>query len=95
MPTVEAHINRINTKLQDLVRRYGSLMKDNEQKSKTIAGLEAQRKASEDRIIELEQQATVLKAACGSLDAKDKKEFEQTISKYLRDIDKCITLLSE
>ena len=43
----------------------------------------------------LEEQQYILKSAAGELNNTDKKAFEQTISKYIKEIDKCIALLSE
>ncbi len=95
MQTADTHIDRINSKLQELIRKYNLLVKENEQKSRSLATLQQQKETTENRIKELEQQNTVLKAACGNMGASDKKEFEQTVSKYIRDVDKCISLLSE
>jgi len=43
----------------------------------------------------LEEQQYILKSAAGELNSADKKAFEQTISRYIKEIDKCIALLSE
>jgi hypothetical protein len=37
----------------------------------------------------------VLKITSGNWEENDKKEFEKRINHYLREIDKCINLLSE
>jgi hypothetical protein len=47
------------------------------------------------QIDELKQQAAILKFAAGQMNERDKKEFETTISRYIRQIDKCITYLSQ
>jgi hypothetical protein len=43
----------------------------------------------------LKQQAAILKFAAGEMNEKDKKEFELTITRYIRQIDKCIAYLSQ
>jgi hypothetical protein len=47
------------------------------------------------KIRALEEQQYILKSAAGELNAVEKKAFEQTINKYIREIDKCIALLNE
>jgi hypothetical protein len=43
----------------------------------------------------LKQQVEVLKISSGKWDENDKKEFEKRINSYIKEIDKCIALLSE
>ncbi len=49
----------------------------------------------DQRINTLEQQQHILKSAAGKMNDKDRKEFEQLINKYIREIDKCIHLLND
>ena len=46
-------------------------------------------------INKLEQQVAILKSAAGQMTEPDKKLFEKHINQYIKDIDKCIGLLSE
>jgi hypothetical protein len=48
-----------------------------------------------DRVDELQQQISILKLASGELSEKDRKEFDKKINSYIREIDKCISFLSE
>jgi hypothetical protein len=48
-----------------------------------------------NRINQLEQQVGILKSAAGKMDEADKKLFEKHINQYIKEIDKCIGLLSE
>lgn len=95
MKQVEEHINRINNKLQDLLKKYATLAKESGQQQKTIQKLEQENELREAKINMLEQQQQILKASAGKMDESDKKEFEQVINKYIREIDKCINLLNE
>ena len=95
MNQVEEHISRINSKLQELMKKYASLSKESEQQLKNIQKLENENEGKEARIKMLEQQQHILKAAAGKMNEPDKKEFEQVINKYIREIDKCINLLNE
>jgi hypothetical protein len=40
-------------------------------------------------------QVDVLKVAAGNMNEKDKKGFDKQIGQYLKEIDKCIALLSD
>ena len=95
MKQVEEHISRINTKLQELLKKHASLAKESGQQQKLIQKLEQENELRESKIAMLEQQQHILKAAAGKMEEPDKKEFEQIINKYIREIDKCINLLNE
>jgi hypothetical protein len=47
------------------------------------------------KIEELEMKVAALKTATGQLDGAGKKEVEKRLSLYIREIDRCIALLSE
>jgi len=95
MAELEENIKRINQKLQQLLKQYQSLQKENEQKSNEIKALRATKEEQSKRIDELQQQVSILKSAAGEMNATDKKEFEKHINQYIKEIDKCIGLLSE
>jgi len=92
---IEIHIARINNKLQDLLKKHTSLQKQNQQQQELITKLKEQQESGEKKIKALEEQQFILKSAAGELNSTDKKAFEQTISRYIKEIDKCIALLSE
>jgi hypothetical protein len=92
---LETHINRINTKLQEVLKNYDALKKQHVQQVETIQVLTAEKKAHEQKIRLLEEQQYLLKSMAGKLDEKEKKSFEQALGKYIREIDKCIAMLSE
>ncbi len=94
MQEVENHISRINSKLQDLLKKHASLIKETGQQQKAIQKLEAEIVLKDARIKALEQQQHILKSAAGKMSEPDRKEFEQVINKYIREIDKCINLLN-
>ncbi len=93
--TVDNHIKRINDKLQQLLKQYQVLQKENERLKTAIKKSELEREAKMQQAEQLEQQVYILKTSTGQMDAVDKKAFEKKINQYLKDIDKCITLLSE
>lgn len=95
MAELESNIKRINDKLQRLLRLYQQLQKDNDRQSKLIKELEESKDKNTQVITDLQQQVGILKASAGQMTAEDKKAFEKHINQYIKEIDKCIGLLSE
>lgn len=95
MQQASEHISRINSKLQDLLKKLAALIKETGQQQKTIQKLEDELAAKEAHIKVLEQQQHILRSAAGKMNEPDRKEFEQVINKYIREIDKCIHLLND
>ncbi len=95
MSNLSENINRINTKLQQLLKQYQLMQKENEQLTQSIKELKTAQEANMLRISQMEQQAGILKSAAGKMNEKDKKIFEQQINQYIKEIDKSIGLLSE
>lgn len=89
------NINRINTKLQQLLKQYQLIQKENEQLTQLIKEFKTREENHLLRIGQMEQQAGILKSAAGKMNEKDKKSFEQQINQYIKEIDKSIGLLSE
>ena len=95
MSDLEQNIKRINTKLQQLLKNYQLLQKDNKRQSDLIATLQEAKEKDSQQLTALHEKITILKAAVGKMNDADKKEFEKNISQYIREIDKCIGILSE
>ena len=95
MSVLENHIKRINDKLQQLLKHHQLLQKDNERQSKLITALQQEKEKDAQQITTLKEQVNILKAAAGQMNEADKKAFEKNINQYIREIDKCISLLSE
>jgi uncharacterized phage infection (PIP) family protein YhgE len=95
MSDLEQHIKRINDKLQQLLKNYQQLQKENSRQSELIKQLKAAKDKDTQQITALQEKVSILKAATGKMNEADKKEFEKNISQYIREIDKCIGILSE
>jgi len=95
MEGLQEQLKRITDKLQQVVHRYQLLQKEHEQLNKEVAILRDKEKARLIRIDELEMKTMALQTATGQLNETDKKEVEKRINRYIRDIDRCIALLSE
>ena len=95
MSELEKNIKRINEKLQQLLKNYQLLQKDNERQTKLIAELQQAGEKDAAQVSTLQEQVNILKAAAGQMNEEDKISFEKNINRYIKDIDKCIGLLSE
>lgn len=95
MSDLEKNIKRINDKLQLLLRDYQQLQKDNQRQTILIEELTKTKEKSSQQIKTLQEQVGILKAATGQMNDADKKAFEKHINQYIKEIDKCISILSE
>ena len=95
MPLLEENIKRINSKVQQLLKSYLLVQKENVRQSNLITLLQNEKQKDAEQLITLKEQVAILKAAAGEMNEADKKAFEKNISQYIREIDKCINLLSE
>jgi ABC-type iron transport system FetAB ATPase subunit len=89
------HIERIRLKLQSLLKDHLALQKENEKLRAEItrkAGIELEMK---EKTLQMEAQINILKASTGQMDEASKKAFEKQINHYIREIDRCIAMLSQ
>ncbi len=93
MITTEQHLKNIQDKLQQLLKNYAAMQKENAKLKEELS--DAQQKATAQLKItdELKQQVSILKLSSGEMDEAEKKEFEKRINGYLKEIDRCIALL--
>jgi len=89
------NIKRINQKLQQLLKQYQHLQKLNEDLTLGLQRAKLQEKQQQQHLLQLEQQVGILQSAAGKMNDEDKKAFEKHLNQYIKEIDKCIGLLSE
>lgn len=94
MAAISENIKRINDKLQQLLKNHQLLQKDNERQTKRIKELQENLEKDRNQLSILEEKVSILKAATGKMNDKDKKAFEKNINQYIKEIDKCIGVLS-
>lgn len=95
MSTPEQHLKRIQDKLQQLLKQYGALQKENSKLKEELDNAKQKSAVQQKSADELKQQVSILKVSAGDMSETDKKEFEKRINGYLKEIDKCIAMLSE
>ncbi|HEV8271641.1 MAG TPA: hypothetical protein VGQ04_10080 [Chitinophagaceae bacterium] len=95
MSDVEKQLKRIQDKLQQVLKDYAALQKENLRLKEELDKNRTQSFANQQNIEDLKQQVEVLKITSGDWEEGDKKEFEKRINSYIKEIDRCIALLSE
>lgn len=95
MQELQSHITRVHAKLQELLKKHEALQKEHVRQQEAIAAMQKEREQQQHKIKLLEEQQYILKSAAGNMNPAEKKEFEKVIGRYIREIDKCIALLSE
>ena len=94
MAELTENIKQLNTKLQQLLKQYNHLVAQNDQQKKTILQLTETAEQQKNALDEMKQEQLILKASLDKMDAAEKKQLEQKINSYIRNIDKTISLLS-
>jgi len=88
-------LKRVTGKIQELVKKYDSMKKENDRLKGELIPAKEREVGLLEQIGNLEQKIMVLKAGTGKLDEADKKELDKRLHSYLKEIDKCISMLSE
>jgi regulator of replication initiation timing len=89
------HMDRVAAKAARLVRAYHALHKDNEKLRQELGKKSAAEQLLREQTRQLEQQVQLLKAATGDMDENGRKELQKQLNHYIREIDRCISLLGE
>ena len=95
MNPLEEHIQRISDKMQQLLRQFQLQQKENERLKKELQQVKELESARARQLEELEQKVAVLKTATNNMSDTDKKDLEKRLNHYLKEIDRCIEMLSE
>jgi chromosome segregation ATPase len=95
MSEAEVQLKRIQDKLQLLVKQQAVLQKENAQLKQELGQSKEQASFHQKNIDSLKQQVDILRYSAGEMSEADKKEFEKRINTYVKEIDRCIALLSE
>lgn len=92
---MEQQLKRIQDKLQHLLKQYQLLQKENEKLVSENKTLKERLASGASHSEGLEQRVASLKLASGTLSEADRKEMEKRMNTYIREIDRCITMLAE
>jgi len=95
MNTTEQQLKRIQDKLQQLLKQHATLQKENLNLKEELEAAQQKISVQQKNTDEFKQQISVMKLNAGEMNETDKKEFEKRINNYLKEIDRCITLLGD
>jgi hypothetical protein len=94
MSTTDQQFKRIQEKLQQLLKEYQAMKKENMRLQKELSLAQNENLEKKQNIEILKEQVSILKLSAGDMNAADKKELEKKINGYIKEIDRCIALLS-
>jgi hypothetical protein len=88
-------LKRVNEKLQQLLKQYLALQKENEKLKVEIKQSASRHHSLSAELDHLQQKTEILKLSKVEMSEPEKKVFEKRINGYLKEIDRCIGLLNE
>lgn len=94
MSVAEQHLKRIQDKVQQLVKQQHVLQKENQLLKDELDSLRKKTEQQFSMADQLKQQVEILKFTNGEMPEEEKKVFEKRINGYLKEIDRCIAMLS-
>ncbi len=95
MKTTEEQLKILTEKLQLLVKKFATLKKENISLATALNESQLQEKSSHENISRLEMETSILKASAGKMDDKERVNFEKQINHYIKDLEKCMTMLNK
>ncbi|HET6994980.1 MAG TPA: hypothetical protein VFI06_08355 [Chitinophagaceae bacterium] len=95
MNETEVQLKRIQAKLQQLLKQYAVLQKENNWLKDELDTAKREVFHQQENMNTLKQQVDVLKYSNGEMGEADRKEFEKRINFYVKEIDRCIVMLSQ
>jgi chromosome segregation ATPase len=94
MTELEDQIKRIQDKLQRLLKQQQALSRENEELKGQLSVYKNDSVDNRNTIDELKQQVSILKVNAAEMTDIDKREFEKRLNYYIKEIDRCIAMLS-
>jgi hypothetical protein len=94
IPTAE-HIARVAGKVAKLVKDFRNLRKEHDKLKEELIKRRETEENLKERCRMLENQLNLLKATSGQLEGQERKDLEKQLNHYIREIDKCISLLGQ
>lgn len=81
--------------MQVLIKKHQQLEKENKKLKDDLSTLKEKQFDRKQETEVLEMQNAILKASQQQLDDKEKKELEKKLNLFIKEIDRCIALLTE
>jgi hypothetical protein len=93
--SAEEQFKSISAKLNELLKKYEFLQKENERLKAELVPAKEREIRFMEQIETLEQKVMILRAGTGKMNEAEKKELDKKLHGYLKEIDRCISMLSE
>ncbi|ANH81506.1 hypothetical protein A8C56_11425 [Niabella ginsenosidivorans] len=91
---IEDKIKQIQEKLVQLCRKNAAIEKENSALKQALEESKASAAAAASNMEAMQQQLDIARYGNTQMSPEERKAFEKRINSYLREIDKCIALLS-
>ena len=92
---LDDQIKRINDKLQLILSQFLFIKKENEKLKQELNQLKLIDTEKNSQIARLLQKVEILQATKSEMTEDEKRAFEKRINHYLKEVEKCISLLQE
>ena len=94
MEGMEQQLQRVEEKIQQVLKQYTFAQKEIQRLQKENSRLQEELQNRIEHANTLQQKAELLKVNTLNLDDTSKKDREKRINSYLKEIDKCLSLLN-
>ncbi|MBI1782377.1 MAG: hypothetical protein HYR66_13600 [Sphingobacteriales bacterium] len=91
----DEQIKRIQQKLQQVAKKQDTVQKENAMLKEAVSKFKNDNQGLRQQLEVLELQVNILKTSAGQLEGEEKKEFERKINFFVKELDRCIALLSQ
>ncbi|MCW3114423.1 MAG: hypothetical protein JWR18_2819 [Segetibacter sp.] len=93
MEEMQEQIQRIDIKVQQLLKEYNASQKEIQRLQKENEHLSKQLQSQTEQAKQLHQKVDAQTFSGSNMEDKAKRDLEKRINTYLKDIDKCLALL--
>lgn len=95
MEQLDLQVRRIQEKLQLLLKQRETLLKENKALKDELAQLKQSNSKHLGQVEQLQQQVEILKVKGGNMSDDEKAVLDRRLGQYIKEIDRCIAMLSE
>jgi len=92
---IELRVRRIQEKLQLLLRQRDLLLKENGKLKDELRQLQQGQGDQLQKLDQMQQQVEILKVTQTAMSEEEKRALEKKLGQYIREIDRCITMLGQ
>ena len=91
---LDIQLKNIHNKLQQLLKQFQSVQKENSQLKKELDKVKLENDQKTTQIESLQQKLDAVQVGVGNWSESERKELGKRIDIYLKEIEKCLSLLN-